>query len=148
MPTVTEKNTFRLHVIGRQEYVNPCAQVGAVLKSKLEFDSSLSFSYTGDSVGDSEFKLIAASTPLEIEADTTTLEHECKVFYKLYIMNYAVSPYAYVDWATYRVQLEEQFSIRFNTTLSIDAYGNLKGGFNSYEVKHYLREQFTEPGTD
>jgi hypothetical protein len=49
--------------------------------SELDRDFSVSFGET-DSM-----KVIEAQQPLVIRGDDETIEHECPVFYKLYVMN-------------------------------------------------------------
>jgi hypothetical protein len=80
----TANNEFRLVVTGQQEYVNPCAQVGSVVKSVLDRDFSVSFAES-DANSPDQMKWVEAQQPLVIRGDDETVEHECPVFYKLYV---------------------------------------------------------------
>lgn len=65
--------------------MNPCKGIGSIVKSVLDRDFSVSFGET-DENSPEQMKYLEASQPLVIRGDDETIEHECPVFYKLYVM--------------------------------------------------------------
>jgi hypothetical protein len=78
----TQSNEFYLVIQGNEQYVNPCAQVDAQVKSEIERDFKIAFANT-DTTMVNDLKHIEAQKPLEIVSTDASVD--CPLFYKLYV---------------------------------------------------------------